>query len=275
MTIAQALAFAATLGIDRLDAQLLMLHVLGREETGRGWLLAHDADAVPQDALARFAAQVRDRADGKPLAYLTGRRGFYGLDLRVDPRVLVPRPDTETLVEWTLELLGERPHARVVDLGTGSGAIALAIKHSRPGWEVAAVDASPGALEVASANGKRLGLAVAWRQGSWLEGVEGPLDAIVSNPPYIAAGDPHLPALAHEPAMALESGPDGLDDLRRIIGEAPSRLAAGGWLLLEHGWDQAAAVRGLLREAGLVEVSSRKDLAGIERCSGGQRPGMK
>lgn len=275
MTVAQALAFAAALGIDRLDAQLLLLHALGRNDAGRGWLLAHDGDGIAEDALAKFTAQTRERAEGKPLAYLTGRREFFGLDLQVDPRVLIPRPDTETLVEWTLEALAGLPRARVADLGTGSGAIALALKKTRPDWTVTAIDASPGALEVAATNGQRLGLDVAWRLGTWLHGLSGPYDAIVSNPPYIAAGDPHLPALSHEPAMALASGTDGLDDIRHIVAQAPSRLARGGWLLLEHGWDQAAAVRALLAAAGLADVSSRKDLAGIERCSGGRLPTVK
>lgn len=275
MTVDQALAFAAALGVDRLDAQLLLLHSLGRDEAGRGWLLAHDGDEVGEGAREAFTAHARARADGKPLAYLTGRREFFGLDLQVDPRVLIPRPDTETLVEWTLEVLAGSPRARVADLGTGSGAIALALKKTRPAWTVTAVDASPGALEVATANGRRLGLDVGWRLGTWLHGLPGPYDAIVSNPPYIAAGDPHLPALAYEPAMALSSGPDGLDDIRHIVAQAPSRLARGGWLLLEHGWDQAAAVRGLLEAAGLGDVSSRKDLAGIERCSGGRFAAVK
>lgn len=159
---------------------------------------------------------------------------------------------------------------RVIDLGTGSGAIALAIKKQRPGATVEALDASPGALAVAKSNAKALGLEVEFRQASWLAGTSRSYDVIVGNPPYIAQGDPHLAALEHEPAQALGSGPDGLRDIRAIVAQAPQRLRPGGWLLLEHGWDQAPAVRGLLEAAGLRAVASRRDLAGIERCSGGK-----
>jgi release factor glutamine methyltransferase len=185
--------------------------------------------------------------------------------------VLVPRPDTETLVEWALELPPTGlPHPAVLDLGTGSGAIALALKAARPAWQVTALDYSADALAVARTNAKRLGLAVHFLQGSWLQGVAEKFDTIVSNPPYIAADDSHLAALTHEPLQALASGPDGLDDLRAIITQAAAHLHPGGWLLLEHGYDQALAVRGLLTQAGFAEVQSRQDLAGIERCSGGQ-----
>jgi release factor glutamine methyltransferase len=184
--------------------------------------------------------------------------------------VLVPRPDTETLVDWALELAaGGR---RVIDLGTGSGAIALAIKRHRPHAVVEAVDASADALEVAAANARALELDVQFRQASWLEGSTSRYDLIVANPPYVAAGDPHLAALRHEPVRALEAGPDGLADIRDIVAQASSRLHPGGWLLLEHGWDQAPAVRGLLGAAGFCQVAGRRDLAGIERCSGGKWP---
>ena len=207
-----------------------------------------------------------------------GYKEFFGLELAVDPRVLVPRPETETLVEWTLEVLGGRPGLdpgsrplRVIDLGTGSGAIALAIKQARPDALVDAVDASQGALEVAASNAKALRLDIGLRLASWLTATSSRYDFIVSNPPYVAQADPHLPALSHEPMAALASGADGLDDIRAIVGQAPARLNNGGWLLLEHGWDQAVAVRALLRGAGFARVTSRRDLAGIERCSGGQR----
>lgn len=266
MNVARALAAA---GIDRLDAQLLLLHALGRSQRDRGWLLAHDTDDLPETDAGRFRDLCAQRAAGVPLAYLVGEKEFHGLRLKVDARVLVPRPDTETLVDWVLELVEDRPDARIVDLGTGSGAIALAIKHSAPRARVSAVDASADALAVARANAAALHLAVEFRQGSWLDGVDGPFDLIVSNPPYIAEGDEHLPALAHEPASALVSGPDGLGDIRKIVAQAPSRLAPGGWLIFEHGHDQAAAVRDLLKEAGFGLVATRRDLSGIERCTGG------
>ncbi|MBI2750656.1 MAG: peptide chain release factor N(5)-glutamine methyltransferase [Burkholderiales bacterium] len=266
--VSQAIALAQARGVDRLDAQLLLLHAMERAPHDRAWLLAHDTDAVPATAQARLDAAVQRRLSGEPLAYITGHQEFYGLDLAVDARVLVPRPDTETLVDWALELLP--PSACVIDLGTGSGAIALALKHARADLQVSAVDASTDALTVAHTNAQRLQLEVAFAPGNWLDGVAGPFDAIVSNPPYIAAADHHLQALTHEPLSALASGADGLDDIRTIIRQAPTRLRPGGWLLLEHGYDQAEAVRALLTQAGFHEAQSRRDLAGIERCSGGK-----
>ncbi len=271
-TLAQALAAAQRQGLPRLEAQMLLLHALGRATHERAWLIAHDGDALATDAAARFDALCARRLRGEPVAYLTGTKAFHGLTLQVDARVLDPRDDTETLVDWALELLPDDRPARVLDLGTGSGAIALALAAARPQAEVWAVDASADALAVAQANGQRLGLAVTWRHGDWLAPVAGQcFDLIVGNPPYIADGDPHLAALAHEPRQALASGPDGLRDLRAICAAAPAHLAPGGWLLLEHGHDQAGAVRALLQRAGLGPVQSRFDLAGIERCSGGQR----
>ena len=269
MQIQQALAAACSaLGLERLDAQLLLLHALGRPPNDRAWLLAHDGDALDADTEMRYINLTRRRASGTPLAYLTGRREFYGLSLLVDRRVLDPRPDTETLVDWALALLPER--GSVIDLGTGSGAIALALQSQRPAARVHAVDASPDALAVAQANAQQLGLGVTFTQGNWLDGDTGRYDLIVSNPPYIAEGDPHLDKLGQEPQMALSSGPDGLDAIRTIVAQAAAHLNAGGWLLLEHGWDQAPAVRALLTAAGYAEVQSRQDLAGIERCSGGR-----
>ena len=267
-TLAEALHSAGAHGLQRLEAQLLLLHVLGRAPADRAWLLAHADDAMPEAALPRWQDMLGRHMAGEPLAYLTGLSAFYGLDLQVDRRVLCPRADTETLVDWALELLP--PAARVLDLGTGSGAIALALKHQRPDAQVHARDFSADALEVARANAQGLHLEVAFSQGSWLERIEGRFDAIVSNPPYIAQGDPHLPALAHEPLQALVSGRDGLDDIRAIIAQAPAHLHDGAWLLLEHGYDQAPAVRALLGAAGFSEVQSRQDLAGIARCSGGR-----
>nr|WP_283254417.1 peptide chain release factor N(5)-glutamine methyltransferase [Ramlibacter paludis] len=267
----QALGEAAAQGLARLDAQLLLLHVLGRAQGDRAWLIAHDGDPLPQEQARRFAELVARRAAGEPLAYLVGNKEFFGLPLQVDARVLVPRPDTEVLVEWSLDCLQGRTAPRVIDLGTGSGAIALAIRQARTDAHVEAVDRSAAALEVAHANAHALGLPVRLRQADWLDGATGPYDLIVSNPPYIAAGDAHLPDLRHEPESALVAGADGLDDIRRIVAAAPALLAPGGWLLLEHGWDQAAAVRALLASAGLAEAQSRHDLAGIERCSGARR----
>lgn len=271
MKLRDALAQAAALGLARLDAQLLLLHAIGRGDTDRGWLIAHDDDPLAPDAAAAYGSLCRRRAAGEPVAYLVGEKEFWGLRLAVDGRVLVPRPDTETLVAWALEVLQDRQAPRVIDLGTGSGAIALAIRSARPDAQVEAVDRSADALAVAAANADRLGLPVRFRQAHWLEGA-GSYDLVVSNPPYVAAGDPHLAALSHEPQGALVAGPDGLDDLRAIVAAAPAHLAPGGWLLLEHGWDQAAAVRGLLAAAGLAQTSSRTDLGGIPRCSGARRP---
>jgi release factor glutamine methyltransferase len=274
ITLAHALATAQSQGLARLDAQMLLLHALGRAPHDRAWLVTHDTDALPCDAASRFDALIRRRVAGEPLAYLTGFKEFFGLSLQVDARVLDPRPDTETLVDWALEVLRHQNAVSpaVLDLGTGSGAIALALQHARPDAHVTAMDASADALAVARANAHRLCLPVAFIQSSWLTQVRGHFDLIVSNPPYIAADDPHLAALTHEPLQALASGPDGLDDLRQIMAQAPAHMHHGGWLLLEHGWDQAGAVRALLVQAGFTRVQSRQDLAGIARCSGGQWP---
>ncbi|RRH85100.1 peptide chain release factor N(5)-glutamine methyltransferase [Variovorax beijingensis] len=268
-TVAQALAAAVALGVDRLDAQLLLLHALGRAPNDRAWLLAHDTDAISDAAWSALSAQLLRRLAGEPVAYLLGEKEFHGLGLQVDARVLVPRPDTETLVDWALQCLEGRKAPQVLDLGTGSGAIALALQHARPDAQVDAVDASADALAVAEANALRLGLPVRFRQAHWLDGAAGGYAVIASNPPYIAAGDPHLAALQHEPLAALVAGPDGLADIRQIVQQAPAHLADGGWLLLEHGHDQAPAVRQLLQARGFAEVQSRDDLAGIQRCSGG------
>ena len=271
MTLAQALASSLALGLDRLDSLLLLLHALGRPPADRAWLLTHDGDELAAADGQAYRQLCARRAAGEPLAYIVGYKEFFGLELKVDSRVLVPRPDTETLVDWALELSRGMTAPRVIDLGTGSGAIALAISKSRPDAVVEALDASAGALDVAAANAQALGLKVVFHHASWLTGTSSRYDVIVSNPPYVAAADPHLPALAHEPLSALAAGPDGLRDIRTIVAQAPACLAAGGWLLLEHGWDQAEAVRTLLLAAGLTQVASRRDLAGIERCSGGQR----
>ena len=272
MTVGQAIAQGVTSGLDRLEAQLLLLHGLGKTPSERAWLLSHDTDVLTSDLRESFMKRVQRRMANEPLAYITGHQAFFGLDLHIDHRVLVPRPDTETLVDWALVVLSEsdapKPLA-AMDLGTGSGAVALAIQHTRPDVQMHAVDFSTDALAVANANAQRLKLTVKFNQGSWLSGVEGRFHLIVSNPPYIADHDPHLAALIHEPLQALTSGSDGLNDIRQIIRQAPAHLHPEGWLLLEHGYDQAVAVRDLLRQAGFTQVQSRRDLAGIERCSGG------
>lgn len=272
LSIRESLALALQQGLERLDAQMLLLLALGRDLNHRAWLLAHDTDPLPMDAATRYTELVRRRLAGEPVAYLAGEKAFFGLHLQVDVRVLVPRPDTETLVQWALDALPPTG-VRLLDLGTGSGAVALAVKSQRPDVAVTATDASTGALTVARDNAERLGLAVDFFNGSWLQAVPGQrFDVIASNPPYIAEDDPHLAALTHEPIGALTAGPDGLDDIRTIVAQAPGALHPGGWLLLEHGHDQAAAVRALLRQQGFEQVGSRTDLAGIERCSGGTWP---
>jgi release factor glutamine methyltransferase len=270
LTVTLALQEAARGGVERLEAQHLLLHALGRTALERAWLVAHDKETLSITAQQVWQDALRRRLAGEPLPYITGWTAFYGLELQVDARVLCPRADTETLVEWALELLPVA--ARAIDLGTGSGAIALALKQQRPDVRMYARDLSPEALAVAKANAQRLGLEVAFSQGAWLAGLSQAFHVIVSNPPYIADADPHLTALTHEPLQALISGADGLDDLRAIIAQAPACLKPGGWLLLEHGYDQAEAVRQLLQAKGFVDVQSRNDLAGTERCSGGRWP---
>lgn len=269
-TVAGALAEARRRGVDRLDVQLLLSALLRRP---RAWLIAHDDTPLDAAQVARLLAAFDARLDGVPLAYLTGEQVFCGLTLAVGPGVLVPRPETEGLVEWARACLQGRVDPTVADLGTGSGAIALAIKATCPAARVTAVERSPQALAIARGNGDRLQLDVDWREGDWWQPLAGrQFDLAVANPPYVADGDPHLAALHHEPASALVAGADGLDDLRDIVAAAPAHLRPGGWLLLEHGHDQGAATRGLLAAAGFVCVCTRPDLAGLDRCSGGQMP---
>ena len=285
-TVRQALLCARQAGLDRLDAQVLLLHRLGRAPHDRAWLIAHDTDALVPAAARDFLALCARRLQSEPVAYLIGQREFHGLELQVDARVLDPRPDTETLVDWALEALAGTEAPRVIDLGTGSGAIALALQHRRPDAWVWALDASADALAVACANADRLGLPVRFVRGSWMEdwsarqaeatasdmgqALPGHFDLIVSNPPYIRADDPHLAALKHEPLSALASGADGLDDLRLIVAQAREHLLPGGWLLLEHGWDQGDEVAGLLAAQGYGNIQHRLDLAGRVRCTGGR-----
>lgn len=270
--VAELLAQARAAGVDRLDAQLLLARLLAQPRT---WLLAHDDATLAPTQLAAWTHQLARRAAGEPLAYLLGEKEFRGLLLQVDANVLVPRPETEILVDWALELLDEplreRSPPRVVDLGTGSGAIAIAVKQACPAALVSATDASAAALEVAQANAHRLGVSISFAPGSWWDAVaDARLDLVLSNPPYVAGDDPHLPALRHEPLAALTPGGDGLAALRQIIGGAPAHLAPGGWLLVEHGHDQADAVQALLRAHGFGQIATRVDLAGLPRCSGGR-----
>jgi release factor glutamine methyltransferase len=265
MQVKDALAHAGKLGVDRRDARRLLQAVLERPAT---WLLANDDHGIAPAQRHRFERLLLRHADGEPMAYLLGVQEFHGLTLRVTPATLVPRPDTETLVDWALTCLP--PTGSVLDLGTGSGAIALALKHQRPDAHVSASDISELALGVARANGIQLNLDVQWLGGSWWEAVAPgrQFDLIVSNPPYIAQGDPHLPALRHEPQSALTAGPDGLEDLRTLISSAQHHLVPGGWLLLEHGHDQADAVADLFVQAKFLQVEHRQDLAGHRRCTG-------
>ncbi len=276
--MAQALARARALGVARLDAQLLLAHLVGRPRT---WLLAHGgAPLADADARALTGLLAR-RASGEPLAYLIGEREFHGLVLHVTPDVLVPRPDTETLVDWALELLSG-PLAGtdapcVVDLGTGSGAIALALKHACPRARMQATDASAAALAVARRNGRRLQLPVGWHMGDWWHALPAAsvprVHLAVANPPYIAPGDPHLASLRHEPLSALvaqDDAGDGLAAIERVVADAPARLHAGGWLLIEHGFEQAPAVSERMLRRGFSSVTTRADLAGRPRISGGR-----
>ena len=257
------------MGIERLDAQLLLGHVTGQS---RAWLLTHDDATLSAEQAARLRTLLARRAAGEPFAYLVGEREFHGLALAVGPAVLVPRPDTETLVDWALELLDCGADApAVLDLGTGSGAIALALKHHCANARVWAGERSADALAIARANAARLGLDVHFAHGSWWDAlIDAPVfDMVVSNPPYIAEGDPHLVALTHEPLSALVAADDGLADLRAIATGARGRLRPGGWLLFEHGWEQADAVAAILRGAGFDRVETRLDLEGRPRCTGG------
>ena len=269
LSVAQALQEARALGVDRLDTLMLLADALACSRT---WLLAHDDAELNIEQASRLRARLARRAAGEPLAYLLGEKEFHGLMLKVDSNVLVPRPETEVLVDWALELLAGAPRRNVVDLGTGSGAIALAVKHAQPIATVAATDVSPAALGIARANARRLALDVEFIGGSWWQAVpQRRFHLVLSNPPYIAAGDPHLAALGHEPALALTPGGDGFDALRDIVAGAAAHLEPGGWMLLEHGFDQASAVQVLLREHGFAGIQTRRDLAGKPRCSGGHQ----
>ncbi len=255
----------------RHEAEHLLLHVLERD---RAWLFAHGDDPLPDSGAIAFDALLARREAGEPLAYLLGRRGFWTLDLQVSAATLIPRPDTERLVELALERLPDDRPLRIADLGTGSGAIALALASERPLAQVVATDLSGDALRVAQANAEANRIAnIAFRQGSWLAPLAGEhFHLIASNPPYIADGDPHLAQgdLRFEPPTALSSGADGLDAIREIVATVPAHLLPGGWLLLEHGWDQGDAIRALLIAAGFVDVATETDLEQRDRVTLGR-----
>lgn len=269
-TVAQLLAHARR-EIDGVDAELLLAHALGKS---RSWLFAHADDLVTDDAHGIFLGLLQRRITGEPVAYLTGTRGFWTLDLAVTPATLVPRPETELLVELALARIPADAIVRVADLGTGSGAIALSLAKERLLARVVATDASPEALEIARGNAARNHIGnCEFRFGDWMAPIAGEMfELIASNPPYIADGDPHLQQgdLRFEPAMALSCGPDGLNAIRTIVAGAPAHLRPGGWLLLEHGWDQGDAVRGLLVDAGFIDVATERDLEGRDRISHGR-----
>ncbi|HEY0659944.1 MAG TPA: peptide chain release factor N(5)-glutamine methyltransferase [Lysobacter sp.] len=259
--------------IDARDAGLLLAHALGKP---RSWLFAHADDPLPEDVAVHFEALVARRHAGEPVAYLVGHRGFWCFDLQVSPATLIPRPETELLVELALARLPDDRELRIADLGTGSGAIALALAHERPRAQVIATDASAGALAVARGNAEHLQLGnLEFRHGDWFAPLAGEhFDLIASNPPYVAADDAHLVEgdLRFEPRVALTPGGDGLDAIRVIAREAPAHLVSGGWLLLEHGWEQGEAVRVLLGEAGFTEVGTERDLEDRDRVTLGRKP---
>lgn len=268
-TLAAALA-AARAKLPASEARLLLGHVLGQPAA---WLLAHDDEALDEAALLGFASLVARRAGGEPVAYLTGYRELFGREFAVSPAVLIPRPETELLVEVALANIAAGDAPDILDLGTGSGCIAITLALECPQAQVSAVDMSETALAVARRNAEYLGGRVRFLHSDWFAALAGErFDLIVANPPYIAASDPHLATgdLRHEPPAALSSGSDGLEAIRHIIAAASAHLSAEGQLWLEHGYDQAEAVRGLLTAAGLVDIQQHRDLAGIVRVSGGR-----
>jgi release factor glutamine methyltransferase len=261
---------AAASDTPRLDAEILLAHASGRD---RGWLYAWPEHRPEPAVMVAFLALIDQRASGRPVAYLTGEREFWSLSLKIDEHTLIPRPETELLVETALELtLPER--ARVLDLGTGSGAIAIAIATERPGWRIAAVDRSAQATAAARANALALGTKIDLFTGDWFDAInaDSRFDLIVSNPPYVADNDPHLSRgdVRFEPRTALAAGADGLRDLRTIVAAAPAFLADRGWLWLEHGHDQGSAVARLLQNRGFQQVRTVNDMTGLPRISGGQ-----
>jgi release factor glutamine methyltransferase len=266
--VTSAAALLADSGLARTEARRLLAAALGAPiET----LIARPEQAVDDTAATRFAALCARRARGEPIAYLLGEKEFYGRSFTVSPSVLVPRPETELLVQLVLQRLQDLRAPRVLDLGTGSGCIAITLALECANAHIVAVDRSAAALAIASGNAQRLTAGIEMLRSDWFECVTGRFDVIVANPPYVAAADPHLAALAHEPRDALAAGVDGLDDLRRIVAGAPAHLVPGGWLAVEHGFDQAANVRELFASAGFAGIETHRDLAGVERACTGTR----
>ena len=266
-TIAQLLAQS---GLPLLEARMLLERALGKP---RAWLIAHADEAAGAEAEQAYLALAQRRRQGEPIAYLLGEREFFGLEFRVAPAALIPRPETELLVELALARIPADAAARVLDLGTGSGAIAVALAKQRPQARLTVVDVDYAALSIARANASRHKVSVRFFCGDWFGALSGEsFDLIVSNPPYVASADPHLAMgdVRFEPQRALVGGADGLDCIRAIVAKAPAHLHPGAWLLFEHGYDQAAACRALLEARGFQEVQSWPDLAGIARVSGGR-----
>lgn len=265
---------SAGLGLERsearIEARALAAHAW---QVDAAWLIAHATDIVESARDAAFRTLLDQRLSGRPVAYLTGVREFYGRRFDVTPDVLIPRPETELLVDEAMSHLEPGQPLRVLDLGTGSGCVAITVALERRQAIVTGVDRSTPALTLAARNAHRLGASVRFLESDWFSALAGErFDLVLGNPPYVAAGDPHLSHgdVRFEPPGALAAGTEGLDDLRRIIRTAPTHLAPGGWLWLEHGYRQATAVRQLLRETGMVCVATRSDLAGVPRISGGQ-----
>lgn len=258
----------ATPKIGRFEACILLAHILDKPKE---YLIAHDEEELSDQVLITFELYVSMRLDGMPVPYLTGRQEFFGRYFEVDPNVLIPRPDTEVLIEQALIVTSKTPD--ILDMGTGSGCIAVTLAKECPGSRVTATDVSSEALEIAARNAETLGAKVTFRQGSWWEAVgeDEQFDLIVSNPPYIRSDDEHLPALQHEPQSALTDGSDGLTCLREIAAHALSHLRQGGWILVEHGWDQGPEVAELFREAGLAAVRTVRDYGGNDRVTMGRR----
>jgi release factor glutamine methyltransferase len=260
-------------GLPRREAELLLGLVLGRE---RAYVIAHAADAVDAANAGIALDWFARRRSGEPVAYITGRREFYGLDLHVTPDVLIPRPESEQLVELALERISAGAATRLLDLGTGSGAVAIALAKARPEWQVSAADVSDAALKVARENARRHGVAVEFLRSDWFEALEGRrFELIVSNPPYVAAGDPHLDEgdVRFEPRLALAGGAEGMRCIDSVAVQARDHLLPGGWLLLEHGHDQQTRCISLLKRLGYAEVRDHPDLAGLPRICCGRLPG--